>query len=182
MIRIVIFHHEVSGIFVYVVVYGTNEEHTCSCTISLHHIALHIILGCRRLLAATVPVHHCTLPEEEYDAASYLVGYGGSGHGICIAFMVIYNWSIGHLPGCGYEVLYFMVGFVFLFHIRVDILKVSYLCLIFCLMNLYLNNSLKQFACWDLFSHPFIFLGAWVDALFEGMGLAALHHIIAFLL
>ena len=35
---------------------------------------------CRRLLATTVPVQHHTLPEEGYDAASYLVGYEGSGH------------------------------------------------------------------------------------------------------
>jgi hypothetical protein len=92
MIRIVIFCHEVSGIFIYVVVYGTNDEHTCSCTISLHHIALHIIRGCRRFLAVTVPVQHRTLPEEGYDETSYLVGYGGSGHGMCIAFafMVTY--------------------------------------------------------------------------------------------
>jgi hypothetical protein len=47
---------------------------------SLHHITLHSICGCRRLLAVTVPVQHHTLPEEGYDAASYLVGYGGSGH------------------------------------------------------------------------------------------------------
>ena len=38
MIRIVILIHEVSGIFRYVAVYGTNEEHTCSCIISLHHV------------------------------------------------------------------------------------------------------------------------------------------------
>ena len=38
MIRVVILIHEVSGIFIYVVVYGTNEEHTCSCIISLHHV------------------------------------------------------------------------------------------------------------------------------------------------
>ena len=47
---------------------------------------------CRRLLAATVPVQHRTLPEEGYDAASYLVGYGGSGHGICIALHA--SWFI----------------------------------------------------------------------------------------
>ena len=35
---------------------------------------------CRRLLAATVPVQHRTLPEEGYDATSYLVGYEDSGH------------------------------------------------------------------------------------------------------
>ena len=35
---------------------------------------------CRRLLATTIPVQQRTLPEEGYDAASYLVGYGGSGH------------------------------------------------------------------------------------------------------
>jgi hypothetical protein len=27
-----------------------------------------------------IPVQHRTLPEEGYDAASYLVGYEGSGH------------------------------------------------------------------------------------------------------
>jgi hypothetical protein len=35
---------------------------------------------CRRLLAVTVSVEHRMLPEEVYNAASYLVGYGGSGH------------------------------------------------------------------------------------------------------
>jgi len=61
-------------------VYDICGNYSCSCIISLHHIALHGIRGCRRLLAATVPVQHRTLPEEGYDAASYLIGYGGSGH------------------------------------------------------------------------------------------------------
>ena len=39
MIRIVIFYHEVSCIFIYGVVYGTNEEHTCSA--SYHCIIMH---------------------------------------------------------------------------------------------------------------------------------------------
>ena len=47
---------------------------------SLHHIALHSIHGCRGLLATTVPIQHHTLPEEGYYAASYHVGYRGSGH------------------------------------------------------------------------------------------------------
>jgi len=39
MKRIVIFYHEVSCIFIYGVVYGTNEEHTCSA--SYHCIIMH---------------------------------------------------------------------------------------------------------------------------------------------
>ena len=39
MIRIVTFYHEVSCIFIYGVVYGTNEEHTCSA--SYHCIIMH---------------------------------------------------------------------------------------------------------------------------------------------
>jgi hypothetical protein len=35
---------------------------------------------CRCLLAVTVPVEHRMLPKEGYNVASYLVGYGGSGH------------------------------------------------------------------------------------------------------
>ena len=31
-------------------------------------------------MVMTVPVQHRTLPEEGYDATSYLVGYEGSGH------------------------------------------------------------------------------------------------------
>ena len=31
-------------------------------------------------MVTTVPVQHRMLPKEEYDAASYLVGYEGSGH------------------------------------------------------------------------------------------------------
>ena len=31
-------------------------------------------------MVTTVPVQHPTLPKEGYDAASYLVGYEGSGH------------------------------------------------------------------------------------------------------
>ena len=31
-------------------------------------------------MVTTIPVQHHTLPEEGYDAASYLVGYEGSGH------------------------------------------------------------------------------------------------------
>ena len=69
---------------------------------------------CRHLLAATVPVQHRTLPEEGYDAASYLVGYGGSGHGICIAlhciviclchgsvFEVVLNFVLKFISGFG---------------------------------------------------------------------------------
>lgn len=87
------FHHMVSGMFIYVVVHGTNKDHTCSSIISSHHNALHFIHGCHHLLAATVPVQHCMLPEERYDdATSYLVVYGGSGYDICIAlaFVVTY--------------------------------------------------------------------------------------------
>ena len=73
-------------------VYDTIEEHTLSCIISLHHIALHFNRGCRRLMAAIVSVQHRTLPEEGYDAASCLVGYGGSGHGICIALTFILTY------------------------------------------------------------------------------------------
>jgi hypothetical protein len=104
IILIVIFHLEVNR-YVYVVVCGTCGKHTCSCTISLHHIALHIIRGCRRIFTVTVPVQHRTLPEEGYDAASYLVGYGGSGHDICIAFalIVILYISDMHWYECGYE-------------------------------------------------------------------------------
>jgi hypothetical protein len=80
--------------FFYVVVCGTSGKHTSSCTKSLHHIALHIIRGCCRLFSATVPIQHRTLPEEGYDAASYLVGCGGSGHGICIAFALIVGFYI----------------------------------------------------------------------------------------
>jgi hypothetical protein len=73
--------------------------------LQLHHIALRIICGCRRLLAATVLVQHPTLPEEGYNAASYLVGYGGSGHDICIAFALIVVLYISdmHWYDCGYE-------------------------------------------------------------------------------
>ena len=65
-------------------------------------------------MAATVPVQHRTLPEEGYDAASYLVGYGGSGHGICIAlhcdlslswkciFEVVLNFVLMFISGFGY--------------------------------------------------------------------------------
>ena len=49
---------------------------------------------CRCLLAATVPVQHRMLPEAGYDAASYLVGYGGSGHGICIALWFIFVMEV----------------------------------------------------------------------------------------
>jgi hypothetical protein len=39
-----------------------------------------LLLIMSRLLATTVLVQHHTLLEEGYDATSYLVGYGGSGH------------------------------------------------------------------------------------------------------
>ena len=62
---------------------------------------------CRRLLAATVPVQHRTLPEEGYDVASYLVGYGGSGDGICIALYSL--WFIYlNIVQCRGSVLRFM--------------------------------------------------------------------------
>lgn len=50
------FHHEVSVMFIYVVVCGTIKELSCRCIISLHHIALHIIREYHRLLAAAIPV------------------------------------------------------------------------------------------------------------------------------
>jgi hypothetical protein len=51
---------------------------------------------CRRLLAITIPVQHRMLPKEGYDAASYLVGYGGSGHACALhlhylRFILIYE-------------------------------------------------------------------------------------------
>jgi hypothetical protein len=63
-----------------VCVCGICGKYFCSCILSLHHIALHSIRGCHRLLAMTILVQHRRFPEEGYDAASYLVGYGGSGH------------------------------------------------------------------------------------------------------
>jgi hypothetical protein len=131
IILVVIFHLEVKR-YVYVVVCVTGGKHTCSCIISLHHIALHIIRGCRRIFVATVPVQHHTLPEEGYDAASYLVGYGGSGHGICIAFVLIVVLYISymHWYECGYEdliiwskfkqlrfILLFIWGWLSLYHV-----------------------------------------------------------------
>ena len=61
---------------------------------------------CRRLLAATVPVQHHTLPEEGYNVASYLVGYGGSGDGICIALHSLWfiYLNIVQCHGSVYEV------------------------------------------------------------------------------
>ena len=58
---------------------------------------------CRRLLAATVPVQHRTLPEDGYDAASYLVGYRGSGHGICICIALHCDLSLSWK--CIFEVI-----------------------------------------------------------------------------
>ena len=89
---------------------------------------------CRRLLAATVTVQHCTLPEEGYDAASYLVGYGGSGHGICIALHcdLSLSWK------CIFEVvLNFVLKFIRMIFLNIsDLSFLSYLCLNCCLMNL----------------------------------------------
>ena len=72
---------------------------------------------CRRFLAATVPVQHRMLPEEGYDAASYLVGYGGSGHGICIALhcIVIYLCHGSVFLRLFSIVLKFISGFGYLF-------------------------------------------------------------------
>jgi len=91
-------------------------------------------------MAATVPVQHRTLPEEGYDAASYLVGYGGSGHVICItfAFMVIYilkHWT------CFFKMwisgsISLWLRFVYLFHMKLDVLNVIHPRLICHLMNL----------------------------------------------
>jgi hypothetical protein len=44
---------------------------------------------CHSPMDTTVPVQHRTSLEEGYDAASYLFGYGGSGHGMSIALAVI---------------------------------------------------------------------------------------------
>ena len=72
---------------------------------------------CCRLLAATIPVQHRTLPEDGYDAASYLVGYGGSGHGICIALhcIVIYLCHGSVFEVALNFVLKFISGFGYLF-------------------------------------------------------------------
>ena len=60
---------------------------------------------------------HRTLPEAGYDATLYFVGYGSSGHGICIALHCI---VICLCHGSVFEVvlnfvLKFINGFVYLF-------------------------------------------------------------------
>jgi len=86
-------------------------------------------------MAATVLVHHRTLPEEGYDAASYLVGYGGSGHGICIALHCI---VICLCHGSVFEVvLNFVLKFIRMIFLNIsDLSFLSYLCLNCCLINL----------------------------------------------
>jgi len=54
---------------------------------------------CHRLLTTTVLVQHRTLSEEGFDVASYLVGYGGSGHAYAL-----------HLHSLSLLVLKFYVG------------------------------------------------------------------------
>ena len=60
--EVFIFLHEVSAIYLIVEVFDICGNYSCSHIISLHHIALHGIHGCHRLLAASVSVQHRTLP------------------------------------------------------------------------------------------------------------------------
>ena len=69
---------------------------------------------CRRLLAATIPVQHRTLPEEGYDVASYLVGYGGSGEDICIALHSLWFIYI-NIVWCNGSVYEVFVKFISVF-------------------------------------------------------------------
>ena len=63
--------------------------------VALHHIAWHLEL-CREPMVATVPVQH-----RHNDAASYLVGYEGRRHGICIAYALrIWIMVYWHLELC----------------------------------------------------------------------------------
>jgi hypothetical protein len=93
-----------------------------------------LLLIMSRLLAATVPVQHHTLPEEGYDATSYLVRYGGSGYAyalhlhflrfICFevlcwhevdmrSIIFIYMRSIVlFICGCGLFIIYHDLNFI----------------------------------------------------------------------
>ena len=54
---------------------------------------------CRRLMAVTVPIQHRTLSEEGFDVASYLVGYGGSGHTYALHLHSLSLWVLKFYVG-----------------------------------------------------------------------------------
>ena len=65
-----------------------------------------------RLLTATVRVQHHTLPEERYDATSYLVVYGGSGH--AYALHLHYLRFIHNEVDCWHEVDMRIIFFIYM--------------------------------------------------------------------
>ena len=90
-------------------------------------------------MAATVPVQHRTLSEEGYDAASYLWVWRQLTchmHYICIhgdlyieaLDIFIEMWISGSIS--------LWLRFVYLFHMKLDVLNVIHLRLNCCLMNL----------------------------------------------
>jgi hypothetical protein len=104
---------------------------------------------CRRLLAATVPVQHCTLPEEGYDVASYLVGYGGSGHAYALhctlwglfilKFYVGIKWIWGALFLFIWGVLFYSYGdIVYLLYIKLNTCLWKFQWIDILITNLYL--------------------------------------------
>ena len=50
-------------------------------------------------MAVTVPIQHRTLSEEGFDVASYLVGYGGSGHTYALHLHSLSLWVLKFYVG-----------------------------------------------------------------------------------
>jgi len=140
MIRIVTFYHEVSCIFIYGVVYGTNEEHTCSA--SYHCIIMHFAQ------------HSWMSPSSGRDrtgTTSY-VARGGVRRSF-VPYWVWRQWTCHMHYICIHGDLYIealdifiemwisgsislWLRFVYLFHMKLDVLNVIHLRLNCCVMNL----------------------------------------------
>lgn len=145
--------------FIYVLMYGSNEEHTCSWNIPSYHIALYFIHGCCCLLANPQTYQYIIVcfPRRGMMqlTASYLVGYGGRPwHMHCTWInceLYIQVLDIYH----GVDIFFFMrCCSLFIYFIRVNIWNDSCLWLYNFLHNGILNNPLKLFTYWNLFLHP----------------------------
>jgi hypothetical protein len=96
---------------------------------------------CHRLLAATVLIQHHMLPKEVYDATSYLVEYGGSGHAYALHLHSLRFICTEVL--CSHEVgMRSIIYMRVLFYSYVDIVYLLYVMLIKCVWKFHWINTL----------------------------------------
>ena len=81
---------------------------------------------------------HSTSPEEGYDESSYLVGYGGSGYGICIALFMKHRRG-----GVWWIFIHCFISFMAVFYLLNTIILFTYLWQCHLISNLTMNYCLS---------------------------------------